>query len=87
MPRIRFILVKCSHCGASYKVRLERIERREPFECLTCGDPVALAQYVPLLEVLYRYSEVVLKVENHGRVDNDVLVPIEGVQHAPSIFG
>ncbi|MCL5957848.1 MAG: hypothetical protein M1358_00775 [Chloroflexi bacterium] len=86
MPRIRFILVRCSHCGTECKVRLERIERREPFECLTCGDMVEVARYIPILEMLYHYSEIVLKVEDQGRVDGDVLVPSGEVQRASSLY-
>ncbi len=86
MPRIRFIQVTCAHCGAVYKVRLERIERREPFECLTCGTPVQVEPFIGMLEAVYRYSEAALKVENHGTVEGEVLVPPSGVTVGPSPY-
>lgn len=46
MPKIRFIQVSCGHCGASYKVRLEKVAERAPFECLACGASVETAPYL-----------------------------------------
>lgn len=75
MPKIKFILVRCPHCGAEYKVRLERIG--QPFECLTCGLNVETAEYLKLVEIGYKYSEVVVKIEQVASVDGDVLIPLE----------
>jgi hypothetical protein len=85
MPEIRFIIVHCKHCGAGYKVRLERINRT-PFECLTCGDAVALAPYLPMLETIHRYSEIVVRIEDHFLLDGDTLTPRPGVTAAPSLY-
>jgi hypothetical protein len=73
MPKIKFIEVLCPHCGYEYKVRLERIG--QPFECLACGLQVDTEQYLKLVEISYKYSEVVVKIEQVASVDGDVLIP------------
>lgn len=49
MPRIRFLKLTCGHCGVDYKVRLEKVADRMPFECLACGASIETAQYAGCL--------------------------------------
>lgn len=86
MPRIRFIQVRCPHCGAAYRVRLEKIESRQPFECLACGDAVPVEQLVPLLKLLYQYSSLILDLEGAFTLDGEMAIPKPGVQHLPSPY-
>lgn len=73
MPKIKFILVRCPHCQSEYKVRLDRIG--SPFECLTCSFDVETSEYLKLVEISYKYSEVVVKIEQLADVDGEVLIP------------
>jgi transcription elongation factor Elf1 len=73
MPKIRFFLITCPHCGAAYKVKLERIETREPLECYACGDAVDIHAYANLMELVYTYSQAVVKLEGLriSKAEND----------------
>lgn len=75
MPEIKFILVRCPHCGEEYRVRLGKIREGQSFECLACGTMVALSEFISLVQALLDYSKVVLEVEKHGKVDGEVLIP------------
>lgn len=80
MPKIHFFLVTCPHCGAKYKIKLERIETRETLECYACGDSIDARPYADMLDLIYAYSQVVVKLEGHGKVDEDVFIPHGQVQ-------
>lgn len=87
MPHIRFIKLACG-CGAEYKVRIERIGEGTPFECVSCGAQIAVRPYAEVLELLHRYSELVLKIEKHLVIDGDTAAPRrDGVQIGPNIWG
>jgi|LFRM01.2.fsa_nt_gb ribosomal protein S27E len=86
MPRIRFIRVRCPHCGVEYKVRLDRIEDRQPFECLACGGPVAVEQYVGVLKLLREYSALVVELENAFTLDGDIAVPLPRAEKGPALY-
>jgi hypothetical protein len=86
MPRIRFLRVPCPQCGAEYPVRIERLTDGAPFECLACGAQVALGDFAPLLELINRYSEAVLKLEQHAVIDGESASPIHKAQVGPRIY-
>ena len=83
MPRVRFIGISCPHCGAEYRVRLERIGG-EPFECVSCGDSIDTRAYVDLLKSIHRYSEAVLDLEAVGTLDGETLRP--RAQGGPPVY-
>jgi hypothetical protein len=86
MPHIRFIKLACG-CGAEYKVRIERIGEGTPFECVSCGAQIAVQPFAEVLELLHRYSELVLKIEERLEIDGDTVIPkARGVQHTPNIW-
>lgn len=85
MPRIRFIRLCCG-CGAEYKVRIERIGEGVPFECVSCGAQVEVRRYAGLLEMLHRYSELVLALEERLVLEGDTVTPRPGVERIPSVF-
>lgn len=76
MPKIRFIQVTCAHCGAAYRVRLEKVESREPFECLACGDSVPVEPFIELLKLLHQYSALVLDLERTFTLEGDTAIPL-----------
>lgn len=86
MPKIRFIQVRCPHCGAEYRVRLEKVESRQSFECLECGGTVPVEQFVPLLKLLHQYSVLMLDLEGAFTLEGETAVPRSGVQHLPSLY-
>ena len=76
MPKIRFIQVLCPHCQAEYRVRLEKVESRQPFECLACGGSVPVAQFGELLKLLHQYSALVIDLENTFTLEGDTALPL-----------
>lgn len=86
MPKIRFIQVHCPHCRAEYRVRLEKVESRQPFECLECGDQVPVAQFGELLKLLHQYSAIVIDLESTFTLEGDTAIPRPSVTSAPSLF-
>lgn len=75
MPKIHYFLITCPGCGAQYKVRIEKVEERQPVECLTCGEQISLAQFGETLKAIYDYSKVIIDLENQGKLEEDVFVP------------
>lgn len=75
MPKIRFIQVCCPHCQAEYRVRLEKVECREPFECLACGGLVPVEPFVEALKLLRQYSLLVLDLENAFTLEGETAIP------------
>lgn len=86
MPKIRFFLISCPRCNAEYKVRLERVEDRKPFECLACGEIVILQEMGDLLKIVHDYSKAVIDLETHGKVEADTFILPKKVQVLPSIY-
>lgn len=85
MPRIRFLRLRCD-CGAEYKVRMERIGEGEPFECEPCGAQIAVRPFAGVLELLHRYSELVLRIEEDLEIEGDRVTPKkQGVTVGPSL--
>mgnify|MGYP007100154602 CR=1 FL=1 len=82
MPEIKFILVRCPHCRAEYKVRLEKIRTGGSFECVTCGDTIGLSEYVSLVQVLLDYSKIVLEIEMVDKVEGDTIIPTRQAKSA-----
>lgn len=76
MPKIRFIQVHCPHCQAEYRVRLEKVESRQPFECLECGGSVPVEQFVELLKLLHQYSAIVIDLESAFTLEGDTAMPL-----------
>jgi uncharacterized Zn finger protein len=76
MPKIRFIQVHCPHCGAEYRVRLEKIETRQPFECLECGGSVPVEQFVEVLKLVRQYSVIVIDLESAFTLEGDTAIPL-----------
>ena len=85
MPRIRFLRLRCG-CGAEYKVRTERIAEGAAFECVSCGAAVEVRPYAGLLELLHRYSELVLRLEQQVSIEGDTVTPLPPVGRAPSLW-
>ncbi len=81
MPRIRFLRLRYG-CGAEYKVRIERIAHGAPFECVSCDAPVDVRPYAGLLELLHRYSELVLRLEEQISIEGDTATPLAPVSRA-----
>lgn len=75
MPKIKYILIGCPQCGTEYKVRLEKIESRKQFECLSCGGDVEVTQYLDLVKKTYRFSELVIDIEELAEIDGEILIP------------
>lgn len=85
LPRIRFLKISCA-CGAEYKVRMERIGEGEPFECVSCGAQIAVRPFAGVLELLHRYSELVLRLEEDLEIEGDRVTPKkQGVTVGPSL--
>jgi hypothetical protein len=76
MPKIRFIQVPCPHCQAAYRVRLEKIESRQPFECLECGGQVPVEQFGELLKLLHQYSAIAIDLESTFTLEGDTAIPL-----------
>lgn len=76
MPHIRFIRLTCG-CGAEHKVRLEEVADKASFECVSCGHQVETAPYVDVLDMIYQYSSLILKLEERFSLDGDVAVLLE----------
>lgn len=85
MPKLKYIQVICPHCGDGHKVRIERIDN-QPFECLACGGSVDTRGYVSLVKLLHDYSEVILDLEQRGKVEGEVFVPMKDVEYGPSLW-
>lgn len=86
MPRIRFLWLRCG-CGAEYKVRVERIGEGEPSECVLCGAQIAVRPFAGVLELLHRYSELVLRLEEDLEIEGDTVTPKkQGVTVGPSPY-
>ena len=65
-------------------MRIERIGEGTPFECVSCGAQIAVQPFAEVLELLHRYSELVLKIEERLEIDGDTVIPkARGVQHTP----
>jgi hypothetical protein len=85
LPRIRLLKISCAR-GAEYKVRMERIGEGEPFECEPCGAQIAVRPFAGVLELLHRYSELVLRIEEDLEIEGDRVTPKkQGVTVGPSL--
>ncbi|MBI2954240.1 MAG: hypothetical protein HYY30_08000 [Chloroflexi bacterium] len=71
MPRIRFIKVACERRGAEYRVRLEKIADRAPFECLKCGANIETTHYAGILELICQHSAMMVKPEDLFTLEGD----------------
>ena len=56
-------------------MRIERIADG-PFECVSCGAQTEVAPFADLLELMHRYTEIVLKLEERVTVEGDTAVPL-----------
>jgi hypothetical protein len=54
---------------------LEKIESRKQFECLSCGGDVEVTQYLDLVKKTYRFSELVIDIEELAEIDGEILIP------------
>ncbi len=76
MPRINFFRLTCQHCHTEYKVRIERIASGEPVECLTCGYQIDITGPRELLNLVAEYSNLVLQLERHFRLEGDTAMGV-----------
>ncbi len=75
MPRIRWIMLHCG-CGGAHKVRVERLADGKPLECCSCGAALDAQGFIEELELLHRYSEIVLKLEERFALEGDTVTPL-----------